>query len=50
MCTAGRLVSILPDWPVKRGELHLPYPSAQNLSPRVRAFIDLVTAWFQARR
>ncbi len=46
---AGRLVAVLPDWPLRRGELHLLYPSGKHLSPRVRALIDLIVGWFQQR-
>jgi DNA-binding transcriptional LysR family regulator len=38
---AGRLVPVLPGWPLKRGEIHLLYASGVHLSPRVRALIDL---------
>jgi DNA-binding transcriptional LysR family regulator len=44
---AGSLVEVLPDWPVKRGEIHLLYPSARQLSPRVRALIDLFIEAFR---
>ncbi len=46
---AGRLAAVLPDWPLRRGELHLLYPSGRQLSPRVRALIDLIAGWFQQR-
>jgi DNA-binding transcriptional LysR family regulator len=47
---AKRLVLVLPDWPPRKGEIHLLYAGGQHLSPRVRALIDLSVAWFAARR
>ena len=41
---AGRLVPVLPDWPLEAGHMHLLYPSAVHLSPRVRALIDALVA------
>ena len=43
---AGRLVPVLPDWPLRRGQIHLLYPSGQHLSPRVRALIELFVRSF----
>jgi DNA-binding transcriptional LysR family regulator len=45
----ARLIEILPSWPPRRGELHLLYPSAAHLSPRVRALIDMIVGSFARR-
>lgn len=37
------LVRILPEWSIGCGNLTLLWPATQHLSPRVRAFIELVT-------
>ena len=44
---AGRLVPVLPDWPIDAGHIHLLYPSAVHLSPRVRALIDALVGSFR---
>jgi DNA-binding transcriptional LysR family regulator len=46
---SGRLVSVLPDVPPTPSPVSLLYPHNRQLSPRVRAFIDWVTATFAAR-
>jgi DNA-binding transcriptional LysR family regulator len=46
---AGRLVSVLPDYPPTPSPVSLLYPHNRQLSPRVRVFIDWVTATFAAR-
>ena len=45
---AGRLIQLLPDWTIGCGAVQLVYPSSRNLSPRVRAFVDLMVATFAA--
>lgn len=45
----GRLVSVLPDYPPTPSPVSLLYPHNRQLSPRVRVFIDWVTATFAAR-
>jgi DNA-binding transcriptional LysR family regulator len=47
---AGRLVRLLPEWSADRGAVHLVYPSSRNLSPRVRALVDLLAATFAEDR
>lgn len=42
----GTLVPVLDDFAVPPAALHAVYPSAHNLSPRVRAFLDLLTEHF----
>jgi LysR family transcriptional regulator, regulator for bpeEF and oprC len=37
---AQDLVPVLPDWSVTGPPVHVVYPSARHLSPRVRAFVD----------
>lgn len=37
---AGRLVRVLPDWCSPEIPLHVVYPSARHLSPKVKAFVD----------
>lgn len=39
----GRLVEVLQDWRAAPDAIRLVYPSRRHLSPRVRAFIDLLT-------
>jgi DNA-binding transcriptional LysR family regulator len=46
---AGRLVAVLPDYPPTPSPVSLLYPHNRQLSPRVRVFIDWVTATFAAR-
>jgi len=46
---AGRLVPVLPAWPLKRPDIHLLYPAGGKLSPRVRALIDLIVAEYSTR-
>ena len=43
---AGKLVEVLASWPVKRGEIHLLYPSNRHLSPRVRLLVEMIVEWF----
>jgi DNA-binding transcriptional LysR family regulator len=45
----GRLVSVLPDYPPTPSPVSLLYPHNRQLSPRVRVFIDWVSATFAAR-
>lgn len=45
----GRLVSVLTDYPPTPSPVSLLYPHNRQLSPRVRVFIDWVTATFAAR-
>ena len=40
----GELVRILPDWSIPAGKITLVWPPSRQLSPRVRAFIDLAEA------
>lgn len=42
----GRLRRVLPDWSGEPTPLHAVYPSTRHLSSRVRAFTDLVQAYF----
>lgn len=43
--SAATLVPLLTDWQVKGPPVHLLYPSARQLSRRVRAFVDFVTSY-----
>ncbi len=43
-CRAGQLVEVLGGFVAPARPLNLVYPSGRHLSPRVRAFIDYVTA------
>lgn len=45
-----RLVEVLPAWPVKRGEIHLLYPSNRQLSPRVRLLVEMIVEWFAQQK
>jgi DNA-binding transcriptional LysR family regulator len=46
---AGRLVSVLPDYEAHRGELSLVRPPTPFEPPKLRAFIDFITAALRAR-
>lgn len=41
---AGALVRVLPAWHGPVGELFAVYPSTRNLSPKLRTFLDFLTA------
>lgn len=41
---AGRLVRVLAGWCGYEGEIFAVYPSTRNLSPKLRAFLDFLTA------
>lgn len=43
---AGRLIAILPDIPIKAAVLNLTFPSRADITPRVRAFTDVLAAQF----
>ena len=44
---AGRLVPVLTDWTLPVADVFAVYPERANLSAKVTAFIDFLTAWFQ---
>lgn len=44
----GRLVRVLPDYPLPPGPVSVLYPRNRQLSPRVRVFIDWVVQQFAA--
>ena len=46
---AGHLVRLLPGWEVGSLAVQAIYPSARNLSPKVRGFVDHLAAQFGAR-
>lgn len=43
---SGKLRGILTDYTVSEGALHALYPANRHLSPKVRAFVDLLAASF----
>ena len=43
---AGRLVRILPDWDGLARPMHLLFPAARSLTPKLRSFVDLVVREF----
>lgn len=45
----GRLLRLLEGWSVPRKDLRVVYPSNRHLSPRVRAFVDLLVAYCRRR-
>lgn len=45
---ARRLIQLLPDWTIGRGAVQLVYPSSRNLSPHVRALVDLLVETFDS--
>jgi DNA-binding transcriptional LysR family regulator len=44
---SGRMVEVLPEYPPTRTPVSVIYPRSRQLSPRVRAFIDWLTAVFE---
>lgn len=44
----GDLIDLFPDWPDERFPLHVYYVSRNYVSPKIRAFIDFVTASLSA--
>jgi DNA-binding transcriptional LysR family regulator len=46
---AGRLVSVLPDYEVYRGQLSLVRPPTPFEPPKLRVFIDFITAALRER-
>ena len=42
----GRLVRLLPDWHLDGLSAYAVYPSARNLSPKVRGFVDYLVGRF----
>jgi DNA-binding transcriptional LysR family regulator len=41
---SGSLVRVMPEWRGSDGELFAVYPSTRNLSPKLRVFLDFLTA------
>jgi DNA-binding transcriptional LysR family regulator len=41
---AGRLVRLLPDYPLPEQGLHALYPPGRHLSAKVRSFVDFLVA------
>ncbi len=39
---AGRLIEVLPQWQLPRGDIHAVFPAARYRSAKVRAFVDLL--------
>lgn len=46
---SGQLVEILPDYPPTPSPVYVLYPQSRQLSPRVRVFVDWLSAEFAAR-
>jgi DNA-binding transcriptional LysR family regulator len=46
---SGRMVEVLPDFPPSATPVSVLYPRSRQLSPRVRVFIDWLTAVFERR-
>lgn len=47
---SGRLVPVLPQWDTPEADLYAVYPQRQQLSTRVRAFVDFVAQALGAQR
>jgi len=47
---AGRLLEVLPDYHVPDSAIYAVYPAGRHLSPKVRAFVDLLAARFSSRQ
>lgn len=43
---SGRLVRVLPDWDGPARPMHLLFPAARSLTPKLRSFVDLVVRDF----
>jgi DNA-binding transcriptional LysR family regulator len=43
------LAVVLPDWTPPPLAVHVVYPPGRNVAPKIRAFVDCLTAWFAAR-
>ena len=46
---SGRMIEVLPDFPPSATPVSVLYPRSRQLSPRVRVFIDWLTAVFERR-
>jgi LysR family transcriptional activator of dmlA len=46
----GRLAPVLPDWQLPPADIYAVYPERMNLSAKVSAFIDFLSAWFADRQ
>ena len=46
---AGRLVQVLADWPCPELPISVMYTSQRQLAPRVRVFVDWVSALYEER-
>src|SRR5699024_10041445 len=46
--SAGRLLTVLPDWAPRSGQLQVVFPQRRGLLPSVRALIDFLAASFDA--
>ncbi|EJN09752.1 LysR family transcriptional regulator [Herbaspirillum sp. YR522] len=46
----GELVQVLPEYRLHRRELYALYPQNRHLSPKVRAFVDFVGAYYARHR
>lgn len=47
---SGALVPILPEYQLQPRDLYVLYPQNRHLSPKVRAFVDFVTAYYSQPR
>ncbi len=44
--TEGRLIEVLPEWSLKKGEVQAVFPSRRGQLPAVRALIDFLADQF----
>ena len=47
---AGRLVELMPHWQLPSGGIHAVFPAARYRPAKVRAFVELLAAWEDARQ
>lgn len=46
ICLIGRLVEVLPDYPIPTRPFHVLYAPDRRMTPKLRSFIDFVLAKF----
>jgi DNA-binding transcriptional LysR family regulator len=47
---SGRLVEVLPDWTPPPADIHIVFPTKENLSAKTRAFVEFLLERFAGRR
>ena len=47
---SGRLVRVLGEWTLPAADVYAVYPERLNLSAKVKAFVDFLSAWFEGQQ